>query len=229
MLTVIVGQTFHGTLAEAPVDKTPQRQRRTSRRRRRLARLLRERVRSPVQGDGADRARALVLDRPRAPVRMYRIDPDGKHKTIRLTYRTGANEYWGVQMTDWEDAPSSRSATSRDRRPALRAPLQRAEAAHGRAAAGRRELLGREHAARLALERDDDRDRQGLQADREAEVGTFRPVSRSLSSAPATSASSPARARSSGTTSSSATSSPTGSSACAPARCRSTSPGSTSC
>ena len=26
MLTVIVGQTFHGTLAEAPVDKTPQRQ-----------------------------------------------------------------------------------------------------------------------------------------------------------------------------------------------------------
>ena len=26
MLTVIVGQTFHVTLAEAPVDKTPQRQ-----------------------------------------------------------------------------------------------------------------------------------------------------------------------------------------------------------
>ena len=39
------------------------------------------------------------------PIRLYRIDPNGKHKTIRLTYRTGALEYWGVQMTDWEDAP----------------------------------------------------------------------------------------------------------------------------
>ncbi|MDQ3162561.1 MAG: hypothetical protein M3Q92_06980, partial [Actinomycetota bacterium] len=29
------------------------------------------------------------------------------HKTLRLTYRSGtwANEYWGVQMTDWMDAP----------------------------------------------------------------------------------------------------------------------------
>jgi hypothetical protein len=24
---------------------------------------------------------------------------------VRLTYRLGSNEYWGVQMTDWEDAP----------------------------------------------------------------------------------------------------------------------------
>jgi polyisoprenyl-teichoic acid--peptidoglycan teichoic acid transferase len=38
---------------------------------------------------------------------MYRIDPDGKHKTIRLTYKLGraTNEYWGVQMTDWDEAP----------------------------------------------------------------------------------------------------------------------------
>ena len=36
---------------------------------------------------------------------MYRIDPEGKHKTVRLTYRTGALEYWGVQMTDWDEAP----------------------------------------------------------------------------------------------------------------------------
>ena len=49
--------------------------------------------------------RSSWIDREK-PVRMYRIDPDRKHKTIRLTYRTGANEYWGVQMTDWEDAPA---------------------------------------------------------------------------------------------------------------------------
>jgi hypothetical protein len=24
---------------------------------------------------------------------------------VRLTFRRGSNEYWGVQMTDWEDAP----------------------------------------------------------------------------------------------------------------------------
>ena len=107
MLTVIVGQTFHGTLAEAPVDKTPQRQ--------------------PANvAPGADASVAYLreragkvpfklmvptvlersswIDRER-PVRLYRIDPDGKHKTIRLTYKTAANEYWGVQMTDWEEAP----------------------------------------------------------------------------------------------------------------------------
>jgi hypothetical protein len=107
MLTIIVGQTFHGTLAEAPVDKTPQRQ--------------------PANvAPGADASIAYLRERaPKVPfkvmvptvlersswidrekpVRMYRIDPDGEHKTIRLTYRTGSQRYWGVQMTDWEDAP----------------------------------------------------------------------------------------------------------------------------
>ena len=91
MLTVIVGQTFHGTLAEAPVDKTPQRQ-------------------PPNVAPGAEASLALLRERARKvpfklmvptvlersswidrerPIRMYRIDPDGKHKTIRLTYRTG--------------------------------------------------------------------------------------------------------------------------------------------
>lgn len=107
LLTVIVGQTFHGTLAEAPVDKTPQRQK-------------------PNVKPGAEASLALLreraskvpfklmvptvlestssIDRER-PVRLYRIDGEGEHKTIRLTFRSGANEYWGVQMTDWEEAP----------------------------------------------------------------------------------------------------------------------------
>jgi polyisoprenyl-teichoic acid--peptidoglycan teichoic acid transferase len=109
MLTVIVGQTFHGTLAEAPVDKTPQRQ-------------------APNVAPGAEASLALLRERARKvpfkvmvptviersswidrerPIRMYRIDPDGKHKTIRLTYKTGSgvNEYWGIQETDWDEAP----------------------------------------------------------------------------------------------------------------------------
>ena len=46
----------------------------------------------------------MWIDRTR-PVRLYRIHPDRDHKALRLVYRTGASEYWGVQMTDWEDAP----------------------------------------------------------------------------------------------------------------------------
>jgi hypothetical protein len=43
---------------------------------------------------------------PERPVRVYTIDRDKEHKAVRLTYRLGGgNEYWGVQMTDWEDAP----------------------------------------------------------------------------------------------------------------------------
>jgi hypothetical protein len=37
------------------------------------------------------------------PVRLYRMD--GEHQAIRLVYRMSSGEYWGVQMTDWDDAP----------------------------------------------------------------------------------------------------------------------------
>ena len=97
MLTVTVGQTFHGTLAEAPIDKTPQRQK-------------------PNVAPGADASLALLRERARKlpfpvmvptvlertswidrekPVWMYRIDPEGKHKTLRLTYRTGGARVLG--------------------------------------------------------------------------------------------------------------------------------------
>jgi LCP family protein required for cell wall assembly len=107
LLTVIVGQTFHGTLAEAPVDKTPQRQApNVAPGTEASLAYLRERAKKvpfklmvPTVLE-----RSSWIDRER-PVRMYRIDPDRKHKTIRLTFRTGAREYWGVQMTDWEEAP----------------------------------------------------------------------------------------------------------------------------
>ena len=107
MLVVTVGQTFHGTLAESPVDKTPQRQKPNV---------------APGTAASIDLLRAREpkipfvvmvptviektswIDREK-PIRMYRIDSDRKHKTLRLTYRTGQLEYWGVQMTDWDEAP----------------------------------------------------------------------------------------------------------------------------
>jgi LCP family protein required for cell wall assembly len=108
MLAAVVGQTFHGRLASAPVDQTPQRQPASvttygATDAVGLLRDWRRRIDFPMMvptkiADGSS------LD-PERPMRVYRIDPDGKHKAIRLSYRLGTNEYWGVEMTDWDDAP----------------------------------------------------------------------------------------------------------------------------
>jgi hypothetical protein len=107
MLTVVVGQTFHGSLAAAPIDRTPKRERPNVVFGPNAARdLLRERssrVPFPLMVP-------TVIERSSwtdstMPIRMYWIDPGEKHKAVRLVYRMGSNEYWGVQMTDWDDAP----------------------------------------------------------------------------------------------------------------------------
>ena len=182
MLTVIVGQTFHGTLAEAPVDKTPQRQpANVAPGADASVAYLRERARKvpfklmvPTVLE-----RSSWIDRER-PVRLYRIDPDGKHKTIRLTYKTGRERVLGRADDRLGGSAGALRAQLRplDRRPHLRAPLHRPEAAHGGSAPGRCQLLGREHPARLALERDHARDRQGSQTALEHQVGRFSRVSR---------------------------------------------------
>ena len=107
MLTTVVGQTFHGSLASAPVDETPKRQ---------LANTV------PGAGASLDLLRAIRgkvdfplmvptvversswIDRER-PIRLYRFGDKSQQKTVRLTYRMGSNEYWGVQQTNWNDAP----------------------------------------------------------------------------------------------------------------------------
>ena len=46
------------------------------------------------------------MDRSEKPIRAYFMDKDEKeHKAIRLTYKMVSNEYWGVQMTDWDIPP----------------------------------------------------------------------------------------------------------------------------
>jgi hypothetical protein len=49
---------------------------------------------------------------PTMPVRAYETDG---HKTVRLTYRffaDGVHQYWGIQQTDWEDAPVLKEAST---------------------------------------------------------------------------------------------------------------------
>ncbi len=36
------------------------------------------------------------------PIRVYTI---ARHKAVRLVYETGTHDYWGVEMTDWDEAP----------------------------------------------------------------------------------------------------------------------------
>ena len=107
MLTVVVGQTFHGSLASAPIDQTPKRERPNISYAPNasidLLRARRARVPFPLMVP-------TVIERSSwtdstMPARMYWIDPGGKHKAVRLTYHMGSNEYWGVEMTDWDDAP----------------------------------------------------------------------------------------------------------------------------
>jgi LCP family protein required for cell wall assembly len=114
MLTVVVGQTFHNSLAPAPVDRTPKRQppyvrkdpAATLTRLRPLRRSARFTLELPTVLE-----RTSSLD-PELPVRVYEM---GGHRTVRLTYRTGASEYWGIQQTDWEDAPVLAGRNARQR------------------------------------------------------------------------------------------------------------------
>ena len=106
MIVVIVGQTFHGNLATSPVDRTPKREPAAVVPNADLTRpLLRHargqlpfRLQVPTVIE-----RSSVLDSDQ-PLRVYDLNRD--HKAVRLTFRSGAAEYWGIQMTDWADAPA---------------------------------------------------------------------------------------------------------------------------
>jgi LCP family protein required for cell wall assembly len=109
MLVAVVGQTFHGRLASAPVDQTPERtianvspgQLASLD----LLRQARRDVSFPLMVPTVIE-RSSWIDREK-PIRVYFMDKDRKeHPGVRLTYKLGGtNEYYGIQMTDWDKAP----------------------------------------------------------------------------------------------------------------------------
>jgi LCP family protein required for cell wall assembly len=107
--TVIVGKTFDGSLAPAPVVHTPTRQAPfiTSNPGETLSvlRPLRRRVPFPLELPSViERNSALDTGPGEVPVRLYRIN--GKNKAVRLVYWRGVpGDYWGIEETDWNDAP----------------------------------------------------------------------------------------------------------------------------
>jgi LCP family protein required for cell wall assembly len=105
MATVVVGQNFHGTIAPAPVDKTPVKQPPHVMPNAALTRSLlvqaSKRVRFRLQVPRlVESSSRLEFD---APIRVYPISKG--HRAVRLSFRIGSNEYWGIEETNWNDAP----------------------------------------------------------------------------------------------------------------------------
>jgi LCP family protein required for cell wall assembly len=108
MVVVVLGQTFHGTLAPIPTSNAPQHQPPyvrldpsvgTS-----LLEPLKARAGFPLQVPTV-LERSSYADSYNGDVaaRLYPIVKG--HKAVRLVFRTGAGEYWGVQESDWNGAP----------------------------------------------------------------------------------------------------------------------------
>ncbi len=107
MLAVVVGRTFTGSLAPAATPSVPKRQPPDVRRDPAQAldhlRRVRGRVRFPLLVptlvESASRIDAEL------PVRAYKL---AGHDAVRMTFLSGkeASAYWGIQMTNWEDAPA---------------------------------------------------------------------------------------------------------------------------
>jgi LCP family protein required for cell wall assembly len=111
MATVVVGQNFHGSLAPAPADKTPKREPPNVVANPALTRslLLGVRRRVPFQLElprVVERNAKLEFD---APIRVYTIKKG--YKAVRLTFSAGLNEYWGIQQTNWNEAPALADAS----------------------------------------------------------------------------------------------------------------------
>ena len=106
MLVIVVGQTFHGSIAPAPVDHTPPRQPPsvTTTDRSLYQDLLhrRRKVAFPLEVPRLiEKSSSLASD---TPIRTYRID--GKDRALRMTFQLpNSLEYWGIQETNWQDAP----------------------------------------------------------------------------------------------------------------------------
>ena len=110
MLMVVLGQTFHGTIADIPTRNVPTHQQASVRYDAAAAGLLRPYVKKvpfklmvPTVLDRNSSPDTLYGDKP---IAYYWMDNARKHKGIRLVFHNGANEFWGVQETDFTAAPA---------------------------------------------------------------------------------------------------------------------------
>jgi hypothetical protein len=108
MLLVILGETFHNALPPAPVATVPKREPAVVR----FDRGPGDQLLKPLVSKIPFRLEVpTILERSSSPdtlpgddaVRPYTIQ--GRHKAVRLVFRTGGGEFWGIEETDWAGAP----------------------------------------------------------------------------------------------------------------------------
>jgi LCP family protein required for cell wall assembly len=108
LLVVVVGSTFHDQLApvatpQLPTHHPPKVRRDPGETRSRLF-ALRKRLPFNVEyPTWLERSSYLDSGYGETPVRVYPLEGQ---PALRLTFRTGANEYWGIQETKWAEAPA---------------------------------------------------------------------------------------------------------------------------
>jgi LCP family protein required for cell wall assembly len=107
MVTVVVGSTFKGTIAPAPVDRTPKKEppniRTDPAQSSALLRSVRKRVPFRLLVPTVVESNSYI-DRE-VPLRVYAIR---KHeRAVRLTFLDHSElaGYWGIEETAWDDAP----------------------------------------------------------------------------------------------------------------------------
>jgi LCP family protein required for cell wall assembly len=107
LLVVIVGSTFHDQLTPVLTPTRPTRQpavvRRDPGETRSTLFKLRKRLPFTVEyPTWLERSSYLDSGSGETPVRVYPLE---EQPTLRLTFRTPGNEYWGIEETRWADAP----------------------------------------------------------------------------------------------------------------------------
>jgi hypothetical protein len=111
MLMVVLGETFHGTVAPIPQTIVPKHQEAYVRSDTydgvQLLKPLQKKIPFPLMTPTVvERGSTPDTQYGDMPVRMYWLDPDKRtHKAVRLVFHTG-NRYWGIQEMNWEDAPA---------------------------------------------------------------------------------------------------------------------------
>ncbi|MCW2965455.1 MAG: hypothetical protein JWO17_2707 [Actinomycetia bacterium] len=110
MLMVVLGTTFRGTIAPLPTRVVPTHQQATVRYDAGAAGLLKPYAKKvpfklmvPTVLERYSSPDTLPGDKP---IAYYWMDNARKHKGIRLVFHNGANEFWGVQETDFTAAPA---------------------------------------------------------------------------------------------------------------------------
>ncbi len=106
MVTVIVGLGFTGRLTPTPVDRTPPREPPQVRAAKSetlpvVRAAAAWKLGFPLQFPTVIESSSVVDSE--VPYRVYKLDD---RKTVRFTFQNSSSEYWGIQETDWDDAPA---------------------------------------------------------------------------------------------------------------------------